>query len=163
VFGQPVTYTATVSVLAPGTGALSGTVTFRAGSTVLGTAPLTGNQARLTTGATPPGNQSITATYNASASFAASTSPAIAHRVKPAATRTLLVSSLGTTVFGQAVTFTTTIESLTPGAGTPGDTVTFRSGATNLGTVNVSNGRAVFSTSTLGVGSHTITALYNAN
>ncbi|MDB5313201.1 MAG: repeat protein, partial [Gemmataceae bacterium] len=41
VFGQPVTLTATVGVVAPGAGTPTGTVTFADGAAVLGTAPLT--------------------------------------------------------------------------------------------------------------------------
>ena len=163
VFGQQVTYTATVSVNAPGNGTLAGNVTFRAGTTVLGTSALVGNRATLTTSATPPGNQTITATYTATANFAASTSAGIAQRVNPAATRTTLTSSLGATIFGQSVTFTAVLETLAPGSGTTTGTVTFRSGATNLGTVTLSNGRAVFPITTLGVATHAITAVFNAN
>ena len=40
VFGQPVTFTASVSVNAPGAGNPSGTIVFRDGSTVIGTEPV---------------------------------------------------------------------------------------------------------------------------
>ena len=48
-FGQPVTLTATVSVVSPGTGVPTGTVTFEEGSTILGTVNLTDGVASLTT------------------------------------------------------------------------------------------------------------------
>src|SRR5262249_4752498 len=69
VFGQSVTLTATVSAAA---GAPTGTVTFKLGTTTLGTAPLVQNgtvfTASLTTSALPVGNDSITATYSGDAS-----------------------------------------------------------------------------------------------
>jgi len=61
--------------------------------------------------------------------------------------------------YGQLVTFTATV---TSGAGTPTGTVTFKDGATVLGspvTLN-SSGVAIDSTATLAVGLHTITASY---
>ena len=42
-------------------------------------------------------------------------------------------------------------------------TVTFRDGSTVLGTVTLVNGVATFSTSSLSMGSHSITAIYNGD
>jgi Bacterial Ig-like domain (group 3)/Domain of unknown function (DUF4214) len=70
--GRPVTFTATVSVVAPGAGAPTGTVSFFDGSALLGTAPLVGAQATLTTSFTV-GAHSITANYNGDSSFNLST------------------------------------------------------------------------------------------
>src|SRR5205823_3911149 len=53
-----------------------------------------------------------------------------------AATTTVVASSAPTSVFGQTVTFTATITS--SGAGTPTGTVTFRDGASTLGTGTLS-------------------------
>ena len=47
--GQPVTLTATVAAVAPGTAAATGTVSFFDGGTLLGSAPLLGGQAVFTT------------------------------------------------------------------------------------------------------------------
>ena len=64
-FGTPVTLTATVSGVFGGTPPDStATVTFKNGTTVLGTANLVGGTATLTTTTLPPGN-SVTATYTA--------------------------------------------------------------------------------------------------
>jgi len=56
------------------------------------------------------------------------------------------------------VTFTATF---TPSAAT--GTVQFKDGATVLGSVTVSGGAAAFQTSTLAVGSHSITAVYSGD
>ena len=47
VFGQKVTFKATVSVLPPGTGPATGSVTFYDGTTAVGTATLAGGVATL--------------------------------------------------------------------------------------------------------------------
>src|SRR5439155_1166136 len=64
VFGQSVTFTATVSPVAPGAGTRTGTVTFYDGVTSLGTGSvgISGN-ATFSTAALSVGSHSITATY----------------------------------------------------------------------------------------------------
>src|SRR5262249_28004885 len=74
---QPVTLTATVAGTGPGAPTPPGTVTFRSGSTALGTVPLTNGQAAFTTRGVNPGSNSFTAVYNPGVStFATSTSAA---------------------------------------------------------------------------------------
>jgi predicted outer membrane repeat protein len=80
------------------------------------------------------------------------------------ATTTTFVSSSGSSVFGQSVTFTATV--VAPDGGTPTGTVTFidfdsLTGAP-LGTATLdSSGHATITTSALGVGEHFIVAIYN--
>jgi hypothetical protein len=80
-----------------------------------------------------------------------------------AATSTALSSSPNPSTVGQPVTFTATVTP-TSGSGTPTGTVTFMDGATTLvtGTLNASR-QASFSTSSLSVGSHSITAVYGGD
>ena len=77
VFGEPVTFTATVAATPPGAGSPTGTVTFLDGSTVLGAGTLstTGGitQAALTTTNLSLGSQVITASYAGDPNFAGST------------------------------------------------------------------------------------------
>lgn len=78
-------------------------------------------------------------------------------------TTTTLISSLNPSNFGQAVTFSATV---TPrqGVGSPTGTVDFFDGGTNIGNSNLnSSGVATLATSTLSVGTHTITATYNGD
>ena len=72
-------------------------------------------------------------------------------------TATTLKSSLNPSGFGQAVTFTATV---TPVSGTATGSVTFKDGATVLGTTSLSGGIATYSSSALAVGSHAITASF---
>jgi sugar lactone lactonase YvrE len=72
-------------------------------------------------------------------------------------------SSPGSPVLGQPVTLTATV---TPssGSGLPTGTVTFQDGTTTLGTASLnSSGTATFTTSSLAVAAHQITATYNGD
>jgi parallel beta-helix repeat protein len=75
-------------------------------------------------------------------------------------TVTTVTSSANPSSFGQAVTFTATV---TSDSGTPTGTVQFKVDGTNLGTpVALAGGTATSpSTSSLGVGTHTVTAEYS--
>ena len=72
-------------------------------------------------------------------------------------------SSCNPLAYGQSITLTATVVSASPGAGQPTGTVTFEDNGTSLGTASVSGGAATFSTSTLAVGNHTITAVYGGD
>ena len=50
-------------------------------------------------------------------------------------------------VVGQSVTFTATVTAAAPGSGIPAGTVTFKDGASTIGTGTLSGGVATFSTS----------------
>jgi len=71
-------------------------------------------------------------------------------------TTTTLTSSINPSVVNQSVTFTATLNTSVPGG-----TVSFKDGATILATISVSGTQAVFSTSSLAIGTHSITATYN--
>ncbi len=165
VFGQAITFTAVVSAAAPGAGTPSGTVQFKDGSAVLGTAPLDRNgRATFTTAALNVGNHSITVSYGGDADFSASASLTLVQTVKQDATAAAVTSSVSSAVFGQTVTFTAVVSAAAPGAGTPTGTVTFTNGSVVLGTAVLDrNGRASISSSSLGVGNHKVTALYHGN
>jgi hypothetical protein len=159
--GQSVTFTATVSASSPGAGTPSGTVTFKDGSTTLGTGTLSGGKATFTTSGLAPGSHSITAVYGGDTNFTSSTSAAVNQSVAP--TTTTLSSSLDPSVYGQSVTFTANVSPVIAGSGTPTGTVTFYDGSTRLGSAKLSGGKATFTTSALGAGSHSITAVYGGS
>ena len=76
------------------------------------------------------------------------------------ATSTSISSSANPSVLGFPVKFTATVSS---SGGTPTGTVTFKSGEVTLGTGPLINGIATFTTSSLTVGSHSITAAYGGD
>jgi len=82
-----------------------------------------------------------------------------AFEIQPVATTTVLVSSVNPSSFGQAVTFTATVTASVGGPAT--GTVQFFDGGILLGqgTLDVL-GVATFTTSSLAIGTHTITATY---
>jgi hypothetical protein len=79
------------------------------------------------------------------------------------ASSTALTSTANPSTVGQSVTFTATVSPVSPGTGTPTGTVTFKDGATVLGTTNLAAGQASFTTSALSVGGHAITASYSGD
>src|SRR5439155_11847341 len=83
--------------------------------------------------------------------------------IAQASSATALLSSTNPTVFGQPIVFTATLSALAPGAGTPGGTVTFKDGATPLSTNSLSGGSVNYTNTTLSVGDHSITAVYNGD
>jgi hypothetical protein len=162
VKGQSVTITATVTAIAPALGAPTGTVTFKDGTTSLGTATLdaTGN-ATISTSALSVGSHSITAVYGGDGNFNTGTSTAVTQTVNKANTTSAVTSSLNPAPFGQSVTFTVTVSAASPGSGTPTGSVTFKDGTTTLATKSLDgSGKATYSTSSLSKASHSITAVY---
>ena len=163
VFGQSVTFTATVAAVAPGAGTATGTVTFKDGAAIIGTGTLSGGTASYSTATLLAGSRSITAVYSSDGNFTASTSSALTQTVNQSATATAVTSSVNPSVFGQSVTFTATVAAVAPGAGTATGAVTFKDGATVLGTGALGSGTATFATSALTAASHSITAVYGGD
>jgi len=157
-FGDTVVFTATVS----GSGGTpTGTVTFFDGANSLGTATLNGSgQTTLSTSSLSAGSHSITAVYGGDSNFATSTSPALTQSVGQTAATAALVSSLNPSTFGQSVTFTATV---TGSGGTPTGTVTFLDGGTSLGATALTGTAATLTTTSLAVGTHSITAVYGGD
>ena len=83
VFGEPVRFTASVTVSAPGAGIPTGTVTFKDGSSTIGTGTLSGNSVTFSTSALTLGLHTITASYGGDTNFTGSTSSGIAQQVNP--------------------------------------------------------------------------------
>ncbi len=151
----------TFSVVVSGNGATpTGSVTFKAGTNVLGTVPLVNGQASFTTTFTKSETVSISASYSGDQNYKAQSSNALKQVVKQYTTSTALASSLNPSTYGQAVTFTATINSSGP---TPTGTVTFKNGSKSLGSASLSGGVAKITTSTLPAGTLSITASYGGD
>lgn len=125
VVGQTVIFTASVTSSA-GLPANGETVTFFAGTAVLGTAPLSAGAATLATSALPAGGFTITAGYPGDSNFAASTSLGLRQTVNSTTksqTATTLASTLNPSIYGQGVTFSARVT--TSGPVLPTGTVVF--------------------------------------
>jgi beta-glucanase (GH16 family) len=161
VFGQPVTFTATLTPASA-----TGTVQFQDGSTNLGgpVAVSGGTAASVPVSSLAVGAHSITAVYSGDSNFAGSTSSTLVQNVSKAASATAVGSDSNPSSFGQTVTFTATVSAVAPGAGTPTGTVQFKDGTNNLGSAaTLIGGTATFGTSSLSVGTHNITAVYTGD
>lgn len=172
ILGQPVTLTATITPQASAGADPTGSVTFRLGSTVLGTATVsTTGGVSTATYTTTPGqlvvgrDQAITVSYTGDTRHASSTA-SLAQTVVAASSATLIASP-STTVYGQSVTLTATVSAIAGGA--PTGVVTFLAGATTLGTglITTINGvtQATYTTTAfqLPVGTQSITARYEGD
>jgi hypothetical protein len=140
-------------------------VTFKDGASTLGNGSLNNGRATLATSSLSTGSNSITAVYGGDSNFSGSTSAALSQTVTGntgGTTSTSVSGSPNPASVGQTVTFTATVSS--SGSGTPTGTVTFEDGTTDLGTSPLSGGGpAVFTTSTLSPGAHSITAVYSGD
>lgn len=149
-YGQAVMLTATVAACegSPPTGP----VTFFDGGIQIGTATLAGGQAALTISTLGIGSHSITAIFGGNESFKPSASGLLTEVVSQTATATSVASSLNPSVYGQTVTFTTTVTPVPNGG-----TITLTIDGTVVGT-----GSSV-SVSGLSVGSHAVIATYSGD
>ncbi len=154
---QSVTFSATVTGAFGGTA--TGTVSFKNGTTIMGTGTLAGGVATFTTAALTVGVHSMTVVYSGDTNFTGSTSSPLAQTVNKAATTTTLAASINPVTHGNPVTFTATIHPAFGGVAT--GNVNFKDGTTVIGSGVVSStNKATFTTSSLAVGTHTITATY---
>src|SRR5207244_1312278 len=88
-------------------------------------------------------------------------SPSVPHTVNKADTGVALTSPVNPSEFGHAVTFRAKVTAASPGGGVPTGDVKFFDGGVEIGTGTLNaNGVATFTTSSLSVGGHKITARY---
>ncbi len=161
-FGEPVTFTATVSAAAPGAGTPTGTVTFRNGATDLGEITLVGGSASIDIDNLAAGAHTITAEYSGDGSFTGSIGTVL-HEVGKTSSSISVTVSHGTSVYGENVTFGATVSDSVYGKGTPSGTVTLLLGGNAVGTGTLDNGALTLRVNTLPVGSHTILAQYSGD
>jgi len=166
VFGQPVTFTATVAPTAPGAGTPSGTIDFFVDGSPLSSVPLASGSATTTPVANlPVGTHTVTTTYTGDTSFHGSAGTLAGGQVVAKAdTTTTVGSSANPSVSGQGVSFTATVAPVAPGAGTPTGNVSFFLNGAPLQTQALSAGAATTSSiSNLAVGSYAVTATYGGD
>ncbi len=162
IYGHPITLKSTVTNSRPlPTGFVpaipTGIVRFRGAGKLLGSATLSGGMATITISPSA-GNLPITAAYGGDAAHIASTSPGLNLVVRKAISTTTIASSMNPSNAEQTVTFTARVTSSTT---TPVGEVRFMDGNAILETEILKNGTVTFSTATLAVGLHHITAIYD--
>lgn len=162
--GDPVTFSATVTPVVGSNP--TGSVQFYVNGSSFG-APVALNGDTATSApyqTTALGDLTVTAQYLGDTTFAPSTSVGInvhVHKVL-APTSTTISASPTSTVYGQTVTLNANVAA--SDGGTPTGSVIFTEGGTTLGTAPVDgSGNASLDVTTLGVGSHSITAKYSGD
>jgi hypothetical protein len=142
-------------------GTPTGTVAFMNGTGTLGTTTLNSSGVAIfSTSTLTVGTYEIIAVYRGDANFKTSTSATLTQTISQDNSTTLVFNSVNPSVFGQEVVFNSFVLPATPGRGTPTGTVTFRDGATTLGSVSLTNGHASLIRFGLSVGTHLISVIY---
>jgi hypothetical protein len=168
VYGQAVTFTATVTAQGVGAGTPNGTVTFVLDGVNQTPVALDANgQATLTTSTLKVATHTLRALYTGNSNFAASNSPTtpLSHVVNKAPTTATLTASNLTPTYGTAITLTVTVIPGGGSTGKPTGTVTFTIDGVKQApiAINATTGQLALSVKTLLVGLHTITATYNGD
>jgi hypothetical protein len=170
VFGQSVTFTATVTASAPGSGVPAGKIAFQNGGVNIAgcnAVTLVAGVATCTTATLTVGAHLITGVFNGSSSYVTSTSAAITETVNLGTTTTAVAASVNPSVTGQSVTFTATVTVVAPAAGTPTSKVNFEDGGVTIAGCGAkalaAAGTATCAFTYTGAGTHTITAIYTGD
>jgi Glycoside hydrolase family 44/Bacterial Ig-like domain (group 3) len=163
--GQAITFNAAVAPKS-GSSVPTGTVAFSDGVTQVGSVSLTlSGLAVFDTSNLAIGSHSISAVYSGDANFAASSSAAVSVTVSAPtkiATTTSVLASATQLTGGQDITFSAGVAPQI-GTGAPTGSITFLDGQTQLGVAALNGGSASFSSTSLAVGTHTITAAYSGD
>jgi sugar lactone lactonase YvrE len=158
--GTAVQLTAKVAAATGATadGAVTGQVTFSYGSTVLGSAAVNASGvATLSVTTLPVGSDSITASYAGDSSYIASASSPMVELITQAS-MTLTLAGPATVNVGTQAVFTVLLTAPGPA---PTAVLTLRDGGAVVGTQAVTApGTFTFTTSSLALGTHTLTASY---
>jgi hypothetical protein len=140
---------------------LTGTVDFINGTNQrIGSAPVVDGIATLSVSSLSAGLNGIEAKYNGDDFYAGSNSFFV-QAVDLKSSSALLTSRESETLHGDSVTLTAKIGS--PDGGTPTGDVVFRDGEQQIAQVSLSDGKATFTTSELGIGNHSLTATYEGD
>ena len=159
---QTVKFTASIS--GAGATAPTGNMIFMAGGTQLGTVPVNGTSAVLSTNTLTPGVYSMTATYSGDIVYDTSSSGAILQTIDgqgSATTTTTLAASPAAPIAGSTITLSGKVAS---SSGTPTGNLYVLEGAAIVGSAPLdSSGSASLNTTNLGVGTHTLSAFYGGD
>ncbi len=163
VSGQQVMLSATVSPVNSGGVTPTGNVQFFSGAQLLGTGSVISGVATLQTSGLTTADTSVTASYQGDGNYLPSDSSASNVTVSEASTTTALTISPGTSGLGMPVVLTAVVTVSTPGSGTPTGNVDFLNGTALIGTQPLTGNSASLTTSSLPMGTSTITARYDGD
>ncbi|MEQ1607122.1 MAG: M36 family metallopeptidase, partial [Pyrinomonadaceae bacterium] len=164
VWGQPVIFTATISVTPPGLGTPTGNVSFRDNGVNIGTCAaqaVAANVATCSISSLAVASHPITAVYNGDGNFNASPASNTVNQVvnKADTATTITTDTPDPSFYGAPVTVNYTVLAVPPGAGTAtGNVVVTVSGGAETCTGTVASGSCVITLTA--VGARTLTATY---
>ncbi len=156
----PVTFTSTTT---PASGQIPDgeTITFLDGATVIGTGVTASGVATFSTSLLKAKTHTIKAKFAGDTTFSTGTSPALSQVIELYPGTVTLTTSPNPSAFGQSVEMIATVTSGAPDG--PTGTVTFKNGSTSLGAATLSGGTALKATTSLPLGSDTLSATYNGD
>ena len=169
VFGQPVTFTASVAISGPGhVDEIDGAVAFYDGppdfDNLLASTVLLNGVSSFTTSSLSTGTHHISAVYEGDQQLFGSGTRYTHEVAKAPSTTTLTATPPGSVALGKPATFTATVAVPPPGAGRPTGSVTFSVDGHAVTTSPLSASlRAEFSTRALTPGTHIVTAEYSGD
>ncbi len=141
-YGAPIALTATLTPATTEFGSPDGSVAFYAGSTELGTAPLSGGTAVLNLNSLPLGSNQVTAVYAGDNTFSSITTAAVGVQIAAGATAVSLAPEMNPAPFGQPIMLTATVTPATPSTLAPSGLVAFIVNGTPVAASSVTNGVA---------------------
>lgn len=110
------------------------------------------------------GTHNVEASYGGDASFSSSTSNVVGVTAMQIATTLALASSSAAPTYGSQIVLTATLSPYVyQSSSTNGETVTFYSGSTSLGTGTLQSGVAMLNSTSLPVGATSLTAVYGGD
>lgn len=164
IYGERVTLTARVDLVdgpLPAAGLPTGTVTFYANGTPLGSPVIVTNGiASFSTTVLSVGDHTITADYSGDSTFGGSSAAAVVQFVAPIPTLTELTASANPSAVGSNVTFTATVRTSPPGLGIPTGEVVFSANRTPFSTNRLVSGTASTSLASLPSGTNQMEVAY---
>jgi len=159
-FGQQVTLSATVSP-----SDATGTISFNDGAANYGVVNVSNGSASITVSSLGPGTHGLSANYSGDSRYGSS-SGGVSQVVQKIQTSTSLANP-GGAIQGQTISFTATVTPNSSQSPAPGGSVTFQDNflgvSSSLGTASLNNGTANFSTNSLAIGTHSVTASYSGD
>jgi len=126
----------------------------------IGTKTLSGGKAAISTRSLPLGNHTLTAVYSGDPVYPPKTSAPVKITITRDTPAVRLISSANPSIAGSKVTFTATV---TGSDTVPTGSIEFYVGGKAARETELSNGKAIFSTTTLTVGTDSIKAIYAGN
>ena len=140
----------------------TGTLTLRDGGTLIASQPVSVTSSfSFSTSSLAMGTHTLSVAYSGDSDNSSAISSVVTVTIQQAPTAIALSSNVNPVTFGQPLTFTANVVSDTPGMT---GTVAFFDGSSLLDTAPLAvNGTAMLTTSALGFGAHSITAVYNGD